>query len=248
MPGLELEYSSVTDRETAVWEKELMGIAFSRKLPDPREYDLEAVYCAEIDAGMDGETVTVIGEVASVTYLTTRKDSRQFVKAMVEDNSGAVEIAVWPRDYEKTTDLWYEGNLLRLELKARLREGEVQLSVETADFLQMKPVLPKPVEISPKEGAPDPVDEIPEEEAVTVGRTVYIEMKQTEDEEGDLVLLNQVRDIVNEYTGEDAVILRVENGTHIDVLRLASTGCCDELRTRLSKVVGVDRVRVETAG
>ena len=73
-------------------------------------------------------------------------------------------------------------------------------------------------------------------------------MKQTEDHEGDVILLNQVRDIVNEYTGEDDVILRLENGTHVDVLRLSSTGCCDELRTRLAKVLGADRVRVEAAG
>ncbi len=245
MPSLDMEYAAVTDREMAAWEKELLGIPFSRKLADPKEYDPEATYCAEIDNEMDGQDITVIGEVASVTYLTTRKDAKQFVKALIEDNSGSIEIAVWPRDYENTRNLWNEGNLLRLELKVKVKDEEIQLSVNSADFLQMKPIKrEKPV--TNGNGKETPVDEeVPEEEIAPAARRLIIEMKQTEDPEEDVARLQKMNELFKEYNGDDEVILRIENGTHIDILAFNPTGYCDELRTKLIEIIDRDNVRVE---
>ncbi len=249
LPDLEMEYAGVSDRDMAAWEKELMGVPFSRKLVDPKQYDPEATYCAEIDTEMDGENLTVIGEVASVTHLITRKDSKPFVKVMVEDVTGGIEIAVWPRDYENTHDLWQEGNFLRIGVKVRIRNEEIQLSANSADYFQMTAIDKKKTNPNTAPGVKSEPEEVPEEESVHAARKVVIDIKPTEDPEQDTNKLIKIRDIVEDYTGEDEVILRLENGTKIDVVKLQqTTGYCDELFRQLTEVIGEEGIRIETGG
>jgi DNA polymerase III subunit alpha len=248
IPSLDMKPAPVSDKEKAAWEKEMLGIPFSRKLPDPRQYNPDATYCAEINAEMDGVNITVIGEVAGITYLTTRKDSKQFIKAVIEDNSGTIDVAVWPRDYEDTRDLWYEGNLLQLDIKVRVKDEEIQFSVNSADFLQLKPAKASGV-ASPQDGVPVAVpEEIPEEEAVPAAHRVIIKMKQTENEDNDITRLKKINDIIHDFTGEDEVILKLENGTHIDILTMNHTGYCQELYSRLTEIIDEENVKIETAG
>ncbi len=249
MPSLEMEYAGVSDREMAAWEKELMGVPFSRKLVDPKQFNPDATYCAEIDTEMDGENITVIGEIASVTHLMTRKDSRQFVKAVLEDVTGGVEVAVWPREYEATHDLWQEGNLLKLNVRVRVRDEEVQLSVNDADYFQMTAVTKdKTASTNSTNGIPD-AEEVPEEEAVSAACRVVIDIRPTDDAESDTSKLSRIRDIIGDYSGEDEVILRLENGTKIDVVKLPhTTGYCDEMYRQLTELMGEEGVRVETEG
>ena len=249
LPDLEMEAAGVSDREMAAWEKELMGVPFSRKLVDPKEYDPDATYCAEIDTEMDGENIIIIGEVASVTHLITRKDSKPFVKAMVDDVSGGVEIVVWPRDFESTRDLWQEGNFLRIDVKVRLRDEEIQLSANSADYFQMTPVQKKKIDSDSTEDNNPETEEVPEEETINAACKVIIDIKPTEDTESDTIKLLKIREVVEDYSGEDEVILRLENGTKIDVVRLQhTTGYCDELFRPLTEIIGEEGVRVETGG
>ncbi len=247
LPDLEMEYVGVSDREMAAWEKELMGVPFSRKLVDPKQYDPDATYCAEIDTEMDGENLIIIGEVASITHLITRKDSKPFVKVMVEDVSGGIEIAVWPRDYENTRDLWQEGNFLRISVKVRVRNEEISLSANNADYFQMTAIKREKVDVTDTESKAPESDEVLEEETIKAACRLIINIKPTHDIEGDTNKLNKIRDIVEDYSGDDEVILRLENGTKIDVVKLPqTTGYCDELYRQLTDVIGEEGVRVET--
>ena len=226
-----------------------MGVPFSRKLIDPKQYDPDAAYCAEIDTEMDGENIIIIGEVASVTHLITRKDSKPFVKATVEDVSGVIEIAVWPRDYENTRDLWQEGNFLRIGVKVRVKDEEITLSANDADYFQMTTTNKKTVDSQTAAGENSEVEEVPEEETVHAACRVVIDIKPTHDVESDTNKLIKIRDIVEDYSGEDEVILRLENGTKINVVRLQkTTGYCDELFRQLTEIIGEEAVRVETEG
>jgi DNA polymerase III alpha subunit len=198
---------------------------------------------------MDGENLTVIGEVASVTHLITRKDSKPFVKVMVEDVTGAIEIAVWPRDYENTRDLWQEGNFLRIGVKVRIRNEEIQLSANSVDYFQMTAINKKKTDPNTAPGVKSEPEDVPEEESVHAARKVVIDIKPTEDPDQDTNKLIKIRDIVEEYTGEDEVILRLENGTKIDVVKLQqTTGYCDELFRQLTEVIGEEGIRIETGG
>ncbi|HEX9976294.1 MAG TPA: DNA polymerase III subunit alpha, partial [Dehalococcoidales bacterium] len=89
LPDLELKATEVTTREKAQWEKELLGLSFSRQPFTSTRRDPGTTLCGEIDAEMDGQNVAVIGEVASVAQLFTR-ERKTFVKAVLEDISGSV--------------------------------------------------------------------------------------------------------------------------------------------------------------
>jgi DNA polymerase III alpha subunit len=168
---------------------------------------------------------------------------------MVEDISGGIEIAVWPRDYENTRDLWQEGNLLRIDVKVRIRNEEIQLSANNADYFQMIALTAKNDDPDSTENEIPETEEVPEEEAVNAARKVIIDLISTDDVEGDTNKLIKIKDIVEDYTGEDEVILHIENGTKKYTARLQqTTGYCDELFRQLTDILGEEGVRVETGG
>jgi DNA polymerase III alpha subunit len=246
MPSLELEYADVSDREKASWEKELLGISFSKTLFDPRKLNTDATLCGQIDSDMNGENVTVICEVASVAQLFTRKDGSPFVKATVEDISGSIEAMVWPNVYGTTRELWQEGNLLQLEATVRIRDDEVQLSVNSAGPHNPGAVQTEEVAAIATEETPQKIEEPAPEPVPTNNRMLVISMTQTSDKESDLARLHKLNAIIKEFPGVDEVILRVENGGKVDRLKLSSTGYCPELHQRLAELVGEERLRLET--
>jgi hypothetical protein len=145
--------------------------------------------------------------------------------------------------------LWQEGNFLRIDVKVRLRDEEIQLNANSADYFQMTAVNKKQTDSTSTPDETQEPPEIPEEETVNAACRIVIDIKPTDDSESDTSKLFKIRDIVEDYTGEDEVILRVENGTKIDVVQLQqTTGYCDELFRQLTDVIGEEGVRVETGG
>lgn len=130
LPELQMAGSEVSPRERSQWEKELLGVAFSRQLP--ARPDPNVTLCGDITAEMEGEAISIVGEVASAMQLLTRSDRKAFVKAMIEDISGSIEVMVWPRLYEQDRDLWQEGNIVQLEGKVRLKDGAIQFNCDRA--------------------------------------------------------------------------------------------------------------------
>ncbi|MFC1874102.1 DNA polymerase III subunit alpha, partial [Chloroflexota bacterium] len=247
LPSLELAPAGVSDREKAAWEKELMGVSFSRKLFDPGKVNPSVTLCGPIDNEMEGENVTVIGEVASVVQLFTRRDNKPFVKASLEDISGSVEATVWNREYEATRELWREGNLLQIGAVVRVRDAAVQLNVNSAALYQPPPprseeeVIPDPVEVPP------PVEEAPAEVELVEKHRLVITMQQTGDADSDKSVLQELSNTLKDFPGRDVITLRVRNGAKVHTLKLPYTiGYCPELRERLVALVGEDALVLET--
>jgi len=252
MPSLEMEEAVVSDREKAGWEKELMGVPFSRKLLDPTKINPDVTLCGTIDNEMNGDNVTVVGEISSVIQLFTRKDAKQFVKATIEDISGGVEATVWPRVYDDTRELWEEGNVLQLEGTVRVRDDDVQLSINKASSYRLPevpveeaPTVPT-LETPPVEEVTIRIDETPPEPEPARTCRLVISLTQTSDAEGDLTRLQKIGEIVRDFSGEDEVILHIKSNGDVKRLQLASTGYCDELHKRLVGLVGEEGIKVDS--
>ena len=156
MPALELEEASVPRREELGWEKELLGLYVS-------EHPFKAAasvlgphvtaQCGELEAEASstqtngngdadapatpalppkGRVVTIAGMVGNTRRLYTR-DSRPFCAAQIEDLSGIVEVTVWPEQFEKTQDVWMEGNIVLLEVRVRERNSRINISVQRVE-------------------------------------------------------------------------------------------------------------------
>ncbi|MCI0890871.1 MAG: hypothetical protein J4O04_08690, partial [Chloroflexi bacterium] len=53
--------------------------------------------------------------------------------AAIEDLSGMVEVTVWPELFEKTQDVWMEGNIVLLEVRVRERNSRINIAVQRVE-------------------------------------------------------------------------------------------------------------------
>ncbi len=247
LPDLEFKAIEVATREKAQWEKELLGLSFSRQPFTSTRRDAGTTLCGEIDAEMDGQNVAVIGEVASVAQLFTR-ERKTFVKAILEDISGSVEVMVWPRVYDSDRELWQEGNILLVEGKVRLRQDEVQLNCDSARRYQPVPEESEAAIVTAA-GEVTPAAERTTAEPTPITRhRLVIGISQTSDKENDIARLHAVIAALREFPGGDEVTLSLTIDGKVTNLKLTNvtTGYCPELHQRLAEVVGEDGLRVES--
>jgi len=248
LPSLDLAPTDISDREKAVWEKELTGVSFSEKPFSPvlSNMGAEATFCGQIDAELAGNSIVAAGRVISVRYLFTR-DSRAFASAVLEDVSGQAEVMVWPKVYAETGDLWQEGNELVVQGKVKLREDRVQLNCDSVRIYQ-PPAGDEEVVTVPPDETPVSSEAAADVTPAEIHRLV-INISQTEDKDSDIARLHQVIAILKDFPGQDEVKLSITNEDKIINLRLASasTSYCPELHQRLAELVGEDGLRVETA-
>ncbi|MFC2034758.1 DNA polymerase III subunit alpha [Chloroflexota bacterium] len=246
-PSLDLESASVFDKEKATWEKDLLGIPFSKKYFDPIRDNPNATLCGTIDNEMNGENVTVICEVASITQLFTRKDSKPFVKAKVEDISGGIEVTAWPKVYEETKELWQDGNLLQLEATVKIRDDSVQLNVNKAYPYQLATVQAETVTSTAlTDDVPPLMQEASAKTLPTEIHRLVITITQTSDKDSDIANLQKVNTALKEFPGHDEVILRVGIEGEINSFKLSNTSYCPDLHQQLINLVGEDGLSLET--
>ena len=227
LPDLELEEGDAALKEKLSWERELLGVylsehPFSRAAP--KLAPLTTALCGEIDEEMVGQDVVTAGMVSAVRQLYTR-EGRPFASAILEDLKGSVEVTAWPEVYERTRELWSEGNILLVEGKVRLRGDRVQLSCELVRQYQPEDVAPAP----------------------PARRRLLINLAQTEDEESDVGLIQRIFAAIRDYPGGDEVCLSVTRGDEVINLRLPemTTGYCPELHQRLAALVGEEALVVQ---
>ena len=235
LPGLELQQVEVPAKEKLAWEKELLGVYLSEHPFTYASRQLSSqvdAFCGQISEEMIGQTVVTAGTVTSVRQSFT-KDKRPFVSAVIEDFGGSIELTAWTEVYERTKDLWQEGNTLLVKGKVKARGEGVQLTCFTASLYQ-----PSSVE--------EPSDEIKPPQAVPSRRRLRINLPTSEDTNADISRLRQVFDTLRLFPGDDEVHLAIvgsEGVTKLEVPNLA-TGYCLELHHQLVSLVGEDNLVV----
>jgi DNA polymerase-3 subunit alpha len=235
LPGLELQQVEVPAKEKLAWEKELLGVYLSEHPFTYASRQLSSqvdAFCGQISEEMIGQTVVTAGTVTSVRQSFT-KDKRPFVSAVIEDFGGSIEVTAWTEVYERTKDLWQEGNTLLVKGKVKARGEGVQLTCFTASLYQ-----PSSVE--------EPSDEIKPPQAARSRRRLRINLPTSEDTNADISRLRQVFDTLRLFPGDDEVHLAIvgsEGVTKLEVPNLA-TGYCLELHHQLVSLVGEDNLVV----
>jgi DNA polymerase III subunit alpha len=159
MPGVEISGEEVSAKEKLAWERELMGVYLSEH-PFARYAKLidtsVTILPSQINAELDGQSITLVGMVDSLRELTTTKDHKPFCSAMVTDDAAAIEVMVWPRNYEDTREIWKEGNFVLIQGKVKVKEDRVQVTCDAAEIYNpengTKPTL-IPVVPAPANGA-----------------------------------------------------------------------------------------------
>ncbi|UCH42938.1 MAG: DNA polymerase III subunit alpha, partial [Dehalococcoidales bacterium] len=244
MPSLDLPEVEISTKEKIGWEKELMGVYMSENplssfasIKPPEGTTL----CGQIDADMVGKDIIVAGMVTGVNELFTR-DRRPFASVILEDLDGHIEIMVWNRVYEKTGELWQEGNTLLVRGKVRIRDDKVQLYCDSVDRYQPEETVSRVAE------KPVVAEDTSAGVAPARSQRLVISVIQTDDEQSDIARLYQLISTVKEFPGTDEVSLSVNINGSITNMKLpdVTTNYCAELRERLVELLGEEGLRLES--
>ncbi len=212
------------------WERELLGVYFSRHPLDSLGPELASAVtasCAEIAPEMAGGVVLIGGMVSAVRQAYTR-DRRPFVVATLEDLDGDIEVIVWPEVYESGRELWEEGNVLLVKGLVKVREGRVQVNCQQAQRYQ-------------------PVEGKERASAAEARRHLVINIKQTEKLEEDIERLRRVVETLKGHPGQDTVSLVVTAGVERTEMDMPGTTVdyCPGLAAQLEELVGPESLVLE---
>ncbi|MBI4307504.1 MAG: DNA polymerase III subunit alpha [Chloroflexi bacterium] len=244
-PGVDLSSEDVPLAEKLAWERELLGGYLSEHPFSRVEAALRGqieFLPAEITSELENQAVQTAGFVQGVRSLLTR-DGRPFVIAVLEDTTGSVEVAVWPEVYQRTMELWHEGAILVVRGKVRVRADRVSVSCEDVRPFEAEGVqegLPAPMEASEPPAAPQVVNEAP--------KSITLALRETNDPDADLALLNALVSTLRRFPGRDRVRLVVRDGeseTRLDMPDFFA-GLCDGLQLELVRLLGDGGTAVES--
>ena len=265
-PGISLTGADVSLEQKAVWERELLGLPLSHN-------PLQALASMEtgdalnsldqLDEGMQGQTLSLIGHVSAVNERFT-KDQKKFMAITLDLLLGSVEVMVWPDVLERTQAMWQEGKLVRATGKLRIRGDLFSLACERVeDFSKNGSTsvngkvngsnnassngkvggsanMPRKDRVNGKPPTEPGVARVEPHRVVTLGVT------ETDNATGDAVLLREVIGILLEYPGRDRINLGIRTGDRKVVMELpvVSIGYCDSLQQRLEALLGPNAVEL----
>jgi DNA polymerase-3 subunit alpha len=129
-PQLE-DVKEATQQQKLNWEKELLGIYLSEHpFADAAEKLKELLTCFVVDLNADfaGRDITIGGVVTGTRSLMTR-DGRSFLAAEIEDQTGSIEITIWPEMYEQTGEIWETGTVVVVNARVKQRDDRLSVAV-----------------------------------------------------------------------------------------------------------------------
>ena len=239
----------VLPSEKLAWGKELLGVSLS-------ENPLKAMALVnssgaitsqdQLDADMDGQRVSVLGQVSSVSRRSTR-DQRAYVIATLELVYGSMEAIAWPDVLERTNGIWEEGNLLLVSGRLKLRGDELSVHCDQAKVYSegTEPGNEGSLPVTQTQVTQTQADTKPVPESIAC---LIVSMAESEDAGEDAHLLREAIRTLLEYTGRDRVHLEISTGTKrvLMDLPIITTGYCPELNQRLEALLGAGSVQLKT--
>jgi DNA polymerase-3 subunit alpha len=232
LPELNLEQLDVPLKDKLDWERELLGVYFSEHplaSIAPKLVNATTALCGGIDAEMVGEKVVIAGMVTSMRQLYTR-DRRPFVIATLEDLDGSIEVTAWSEVYGQTKEVWQEGKILLVEGVVKLRDDRASINC-----FRVRPYQPDGEDGQETKPA-----------APTLPRKIRINISPSDEADEDLTRLSQVMDILNQYPGQDTVMLTVVTTEETVNMKLPNTiSYCPELAQEINSALGDNSLRLE---
>ena len=118
------------------WEKELLGfyftehpyLKFAKKFEEKVSFKLGQIF----DWANLGQKAVVGGIVTSIRRTFTKTTNSEMAFARLEDDSGKIDLVVFPKIFDRTRHLWVEDSAILTTGRVDLREDEVFLIVEDA--------------------------------------------------------------------------------------------------------------------
>ncbi len=140
LASIDIPDENTSEQTKRSWEVELMGISLSTASHltaiMAQLSDGEIVMSNDIQVGTNGAKTVIAGQVSTVVDRVTR-DNRPFKVVTVEMLDGIVEAVAWEDVLRDTGDLWEPGRILRISGNTRERDGDITISVSSAQALSL---------------------------------------------------------------------------------------------------------------
>ena len=123
------------DREREEWERELLGVSLSSisvlssilSMADSEHI----VFRGDIEQGLAGQKVSVVGQIASVTQRFTRKN-KPFIIVGLALMDGQIEVFVWEEQMQDSEGIWEVGQTVAVAGSVRVRDDQISISCTNA--------------------------------------------------------------------------------------------------------------------
>jgi DNA polymerase-3 subunit alpha len=199
------------------WEKELLGFYLSsHPLRDLMPLIRERGYAqlSEIDEEVVGQQIDTIVLITAVRRLNT-KSNRTMAVCQLEDQSGSIEAVFFPELFESKADLLFEDSIVRVTAKIDSRNDRVQLVASAVNAVNDEKPLPIKV------------------------REVQLRFPISDDVEGDIQTMHRVRELFDQFLGDDRVVIHVACGAEQKRLRAGvQVDWCDDVARAVVELLG----------
>jgi DNA polymerase-3 subunit alpha len=263
-PKLDLQppTTPINHREQLLWERELLGLYLSQHPLELFETFLseQTVPLNSLLPEHDNKAVTIGGAIADTREITTKNGQKMaFVK--LEDQTGEVEVILFPSAYQQTMGLWERDRvvLIRGKVNARDKDGnkasEVKImvddarevTVEQASAYQSTGKKAK----TPRTGKAQPAA-MPGPGARSVSQTtetaapaperLYIRLSDSSNEQ----MLISLKETIDSYRGATEVILVLGNTESRQAIKLPSgIDRQSEGLSELRALVGAENLKLQ---
>lgn len=259
LPRLELlPPPTVADkRDQLVWERELLGLYLSQHPLDAFGTFLaeQCVPVATLKPEHEGKNVSIGGAITEVREINTKNGQKMaFIK--LEDQSGEIEIILFPNAFQQTLGLWERDRivLIRGKVNAKDRQGkistEVKVMVDDAREITTKqatayqatgrkPKTPKAPKIKVSSMVGPGAKAVSE---ITAPERIYIRVESSKDQ----VLLTSLKQTLDEYRGSTEVVLVLGDENSRQAIKLpAGLDRDSEGIFKLRELVGVKNLKIK---
>ena len=132
-----------TQDEKLALEKQLLGLyltdhPLSRSLSLIADRITHKIRAIKPDSHI-GQTVKIGGVIAECRVVNTKNGGKQMCFARLEDDTGSIEMVVFPTIYDKTRAYWDASQPLIIEGKVEYREDSLSLIVNTVMTIEEAP-------------------------------------------------------------------------------------------------------------
>lgn len=147
--GINNSIPEFSNEELQALERQLLGFSLSARpvgeLLGPLSHEItHKIY--EISPHQTfGETVRIAGVVSQVRIIVTKRSAQEMAFVRVEDDTGSIEVIVFPRIFDRTRNYWVDYKPLLITGKVDSRDETPSLIAEAIDTLDTFKTKPKQV-------------------------------------------------------------------------------------------------------
>jgi DNA polymerase-3 subunit alpha len=133
-------FEEFSDEEIQSLERQLLGFSISAKPINERLNPLAHLASHkinEVSTELIEELVKIVGVVREVRIIVTKRSGQQMAFVKIEDETGTVDLVVFPKIFNETKEFWIDNKALLISCKVDSREDSPTILVDTVQTKEM---------------------------------------------------------------------------------------------------------------